>query len=135
MEHLWMSISDRTPKVSQNVVSNKSMYLLLFYFVTFAAVFWPKILTLYAPTLQNGVKHTKTICRLLPTKCLSVFDHFVGLLLKGLKHVSISKIFKCSILYPLKTADTLFFIRTSTFVWGWLFFFCFVFSFLRLKCS
>ena len=73
------------------------------------------------------VKHTQTICRLLPTKCLSVFDHFVGLLLKGLKHVSISKIFKCSILYPLKTADTLFFIRTSTFVWGWLFFFLFCF--------
>ena len=134
MEHLWMSISDRTPKVSQNIVSNKSKYLLLFYFVTFAAVFWPKILTLYAPTYKM-VKHTQTICRLLPTKCLSVFDHFVGLLLEGLKHVSISKIFKCSILYPLKTADTLFFIRTSTFVWGWLFFFCFVFSFLRLKCS
>ena len=134
MEHLWMSISDRTPKVSQNVVSNKSIYLLLFYFVTFAAVFWPNILTLYGPTLQNGVKHTKTICRLLPTKCLSVFDHFVGLLLKGLKHVSISKIFKCSILYPLKTADTLFFYKNQYILFeaGC---FCFCFSFLRLKCS
>ena len=30
------------------------------------------------------VKHTQTIRRLLPTNCLSVFDHFVGLLLKGL---------------------------------------------------
>ena len=30
------------------------------------------------------VKHTQTICRLLPTNCLSVFDHFVGLPLKGL---------------------------------------------------
>ena len=30
------------------------------------------------------VKHTQTICRLLPTNCLSVFDHFVGLALKGL---------------------------------------------------
>ena len=31
------------------------------------------------------VKHTQTIARLLPTNCLSVFDHFVGLVLKGLK--------------------------------------------------
>ena len=30
------------------------------------------------------VKHTETIRRLLPTNCLSVFDHFVGLALKGL---------------------------------------------------
>ena len=30
------------------------------------------------------VKHTQTIRQLLPTNCLSVFDHFVGLALKGL---------------------------------------------------
>ena len=30
------------------------------------------------------VKHTQTIHRLLPRKCLSVFDHFVGLEFKGL---------------------------------------------------
>ena len=30
------------------------------------------------------VKHTQTIPRLLPTNCLSVFDHFVGLALKGI---------------------------------------------------
>ena len=30
------------------------------------------------------VKHTQTNRRLLPTICLSVFDHFVGLALKGL---------------------------------------------------
>ena len=30
------------------------------------------------------VKHTQTIRRLLPTNCLSVFDHFVGLVLKVL---------------------------------------------------
>ena len=30
------------------------------------------------------VKHTRTIHRLLPTNCLSVFDHFVDLALKGL---------------------------------------------------
>ena len=31
------------------------------------------------------VKHTQNICRQQPTNCLSVFDHFVGLALKGLK--------------------------------------------------
>ena len=31
------------------------------------------------------VKHTKTIRWQKPTNCLSVFDHFVGLALKGLK--------------------------------------------------
>ena len=31
------------------------------------------------------VKHTETIHRLLPTNCFSVFDHFVGLALRGLK--------------------------------------------------
>ena len=29
------------------------------------------------------VKHTQTICRLLPTNCLSGFDHFMGLALEG----------------------------------------------------
>ena len=29
------------------------------------------------------VKHTQAIRRLLPTNCLSLFDHFVGLALKG----------------------------------------------------
>ena len=31
------------------------------------------------------VKHTQTIRRKLLTNCLSVFDHFVGLALKGFK--------------------------------------------------
>ena len=30
------------------------------------------------------IKHTQTIRRQLPTNCLTVFDYFVGLLLKGL---------------------------------------------------
>ena len=30
------------------------------------------------------VKHTQTIRRLLPTNCLNVFDHVVGLALKGI---------------------------------------------------
>ena len=34
------------------------------------------------------VKHTQTIRWLLPTNCLSVFDHFVELALKGLKNYS-----------------------------------------------
>ena len=32
------------------------------------------------------VKHTQTIRRQLPTNCLSVFDHFANLALKGLKN-------------------------------------------------
>ena len=31
------------------------------------------------------IKHTQTIRRLLPMNYWSVFDHFVGLVLKGLK--------------------------------------------------
>ena len=34
------------------------------------------------------VKHTQTIRWLLPTNCLSIFYHFVGLALKGLRDVS-----------------------------------------------
>ena len=33
------------------------------------------------------VKHTQTIRQQLPTNCLSVFDHFVILVLKGLIQV------------------------------------------------
>ena len=33
------------------------------------------------------VKHNQTIRRLLPTNCLSVFDHFVGLALEGLREL------------------------------------------------
>ena len=33
------------------------------------------------------VKHTQTIHRLLPTTCLSMFDHFMGLVLKGLNNL------------------------------------------------
>ena len=42
------------------------------------------VLTLSTPA-HKMLKHTKTIRRLLPTNCLSVFDHFVGLALKGLR--------------------------------------------------
>ena len=30
------------------------------------------------------VKHSRTICRMLPRNCLSMFNHFVGLVVKGL---------------------------------------------------
>ena len=33
------------------------------------------------------VKHTQTIRWLLQTNCLSVFDHFAGLVIKGLMNV------------------------------------------------
>ena len=36
------------------------------------------------------VKHNQTIHRLLPTNCLSVFDHFVGLALKGLNNSKVN---------------------------------------------
>ena len=38
------------------------------------------------------VKYTQTICRQKPTNCLSVFDHFVGLALKGLRRCKVSVI-------------------------------------------
>ena len=34
-------------------------------------------------------KHTQNICREKPTNCLSVFDNFVGLALKGLNKIDI----------------------------------------------
>ena len=47
---------------------------------------WPLCWNVFNPLStnpQNGEAH-KTICWLLPMNCLSVFDHFVGLVLKGL---------------------------------------------------
>ena len=38
------------------------------------------------------VKHTQTIHRLLPTNCLNVFNHFVGLALKGLNDITVENI-------------------------------------------
>ena len=40
------------------------------------------------------VKHTQAICRLLPTNCLNVFDHFVGLAFKGLGVIELRKYLK-----------------------------------------
>ena len=41
-------------------------------------------LTLYASIPQNGQTHSNNSSGNLPTYYLSVFDHFVGLVLKGL---------------------------------------------------
>ena len=41
-------------------------------------------LTLYAPISQNGQTYSNNSSAKLPTNCLSVFDHFVGLARKGL---------------------------------------------------
>ena len=37
-------------------------------------------------------KHTQIIRRLLPTNCLSVFEHFVGLALKGLRNKNLFEV-------------------------------------------
>ena len=44
------------------------------------------------------VKHTQTIHRLLRTNCLSVFDHFAGLALKGLIKKQLCLGTKCTLL-------------------------------------
>ena len=43
---------------------------------------WAWTLNIEAPTPQNG--KTYSICQQQPTNCLSVFDNFVGYVLKGL---------------------------------------------------
>ena len=50
------------------------------------------------------VKHTQTIRRLLLTNCLSVFDHFIGLALKGLRDIAkyTLKLVAKNTLYDLK---------------------------------
>ena len=48
------------------------------------------------PTTHKMVKHIRTICKPLPTICLSVFDHFVELALKGL-------IYKVILKFPIKS--------------------------------
>ena len=40
------------------------------------------------------VKHTQTIRRQQPTNCLSLFDHFVGLALKGLSNSFVNQILR-----------------------------------------
>ena len=46
------------------------------------------------------VKHTQTIRWLLPTNCLILFDHFVGLVLKGLTNAFL-KVHKITLIMVL----------------------------------
>ena len=57
--------------------------------IKFLAVFQE---ILEAPTPQNGQTHSQTIRRLLPSNCLSVFDHFVGL---TLKRINLFRLTRC----------------------------------------
>ena len=62
---------------------NQSIDLLLIMPLTGFYMMGKLILTLQAPT-PNTLKHTQTIRWQQPMNCLSVFDHSVGLALKGL---------------------------------------------------
>ena len=72
---------------------------LMLYFPLWCHIFWQNWCSLktfmvfihsdvYQPfkcQIDKMVKHTQTIRRQQPTNCLSMFDHFVGLAVKGLK--------------------------------------------------
>ena len=56
------------------------------------------------------VKHTQTMRRQKPTNCLSVFDHFVKLALKGLQKIGDLKVkerfFRVKLMKSLKSLVT-----------------------------
>ena len=64
------------------------------------------LLTLQAPTPQKWSKTLKQFVEKLPTNCLSVFDHFVGLTHKGLKS-------ECKILTSIQNANNVTFKKTE----------------------
>ena len=51
------------------------------------------------------VKHTQTICELLPTNYLSVFDHFVWLALKGLNTETTDETYTTSQYFRFSSAE------------------------------
>ena len=56
------------------------------------------------------VKHTQTICLQQPTNCLSGFDHFVRLALKGLNLLGSKKIvlkLEVSQYFPIQRSESL----------------------------
>ena len=60
------------------------------------------------------VKNTQTIRRLLPTNCLSLFDHFMGLALEGLRRHGVNPFHLTGVsLYLLKTPEKVFFLMFS----------------------
>ena len=96
-------------KNPQNISSHGSLYLIfkksiikLFCFSYVVISVWclPNVYCLSQPFKRQPhkmAKHTQTICRLLPTNCLSVFNHFVRLALKGLTCIILFWNFKISI--------------------------------------
>ena len=60
------------------------------------------------------VKHTQTICWQKLTNCLSVFDDFVGLALKGLKKGDSGAVFFCVFCKTFKNNHCLEHIQTAT---------------------
>ena len=72
------------PNKFSSLISNK-----IWVWVNFHVAFSPII----NPLSANFTKWSNTLKQFvgkLPTCCLSVFDHFVGLAIKGLKHAKIS---------------------------------------------
>ena len=61
------------------------------YFLTVSDTYFRIVSNIYLLTFKRQphkmVKHAKTSRRQQPTNCLSVFDHFVGLALKGLSFI------------------------------------------------
>ena len=89
----------------------------------------------FNPLNANPTKWSMTVKRFvckLPTNCLSVFDHFLGLALKGLKVFSSTTVFHCvaiscvRLLIIIKTTDrrhpsrSSFFIKTEQSFTFWL---------------
>ena len=70
----------------QNFIWSFSFYPLNLYWAASFSTFYP-----FKRQPHKTVKHTQTIRRLLPTNCLSVFNHFVGLALKGLRNISLKR--------------------------------------------
>ena len=65
-------------------------------------------LTYWALKVEMAL-HTQTISRLLPTNCLSIFDHFVGLALKGLRMACVPLICAvCPLSFKIPTRRNIF---------------------------
>ena len=65
-------------------------------------------LTYWALKVEMAL-HTQTISRLLPTNCLSILDHFVGLALKGLRMACVPLICAvCPLSFKIPTRRNIF---------------------------
>ena len=79
-------------------------------FVVWLVVFCKRMLNrrivfIVNPLSANITKWSNTLKQFvgkLPMNCLSVFNHFVGLAFKGLKHGNCSCFLKCSYIYHRK---------------------------------